>query len=410
MAALDNLLQLFAQRDMRRAVAGQMASAPGTAPRASAPAPAASAGGGGRGPSFPVGRMPIAPGQPGGLESGVENALTPKSAGQAAIGAAGQALLGSTPGTESFANALGAARGAVAQFQEAERLQAIEDNRNEILSFYGGKDDIESLQRLAVGLTSLGDEQSLSMAQQLVGIIRTKGGDTPGQIRKGRPVGEDGSPVPGSVEQYYWTSPGQAPVATGIAVEEGGDPDKINAFMTSNNSYKQRLVQFESKHRILSDALNVGDQALSRNKIAQNVIFSAVISAAQASAGATPSSGLEYSIAGMTVPERVIREARSWLDKDNAADPRVVREALGYLSMAHKSLGGLMEDWHKRQELDADLAKIDRKYVAAPAYGPTAKYWSLDAGDEPVKPITDRVYTQPVPQGGTRRSNIPRRP
>jgi hypothetical protein len=277
---------------------------------------------------------------------------------------------------------------------------------------YDGKDDIDSLQKLAIGLTSLGDEQSLQQAQQLVAVIRTKGGDTPGQIRKGRPVGDDGQPVPGSVEQYYWTSPGQQPVPTGIAVGENDDPDKINAFLTSNNAYKMRLVGPESKHLLITNALNLGDQALGRNKIAQNVVFSAVLSAAQPSMASTTSAGLEYSIGGMTVPERIIREARSWLDKDNAADPRVVREALGYLSLAHKSLGTLMEQWYERQLLDADLSNVHRKHVARPAtLGGNVKLWSLDPGaDVSTPPDLDRVYDpiQPTDQSG-RVSNIPRR-
>ncbi len=148
MAPLDNLLQLFAQKNMRMAVAGQAAGSPEAA-RPRAPAPS------------------------------VLGILGPQmDERKQAAQAFGQGLLEATPGTEGLGKALGGARDAIAGVQMAkaqaqiERQQmalkaALDAKRDAVLNQYVGKDDLASIQGLSHSLANLGDPQSLEMVKQL---------------------------------------------------------------------------------------------------------------------------------------------------------------------------------------------------------------------------------------------------
>jgi hypothetical protein len=191
MAVLDNLLQLFAQRDMRKAVAGQRSGAEAMQPQA---------------PQAPQGLMSILGPQ-----------ADPRRA--AAVGA-GQGLLANTPGTEGLAGAIGGARDAVAEVMAARRQAALEAQamalraqqdaaRNSVLQKYIGKDDLDSVRGLSFELTGLGDDRSLKMAEHLKPLLESL------------KIDKDKATVEG--DSAYKTA------LTEFAVEKTGGPADIHA-------------------------------------------------------------------------------------------------------------------------------------------------------------------------------------
>lgn len=251
MAPLDNLLQLFAQKNMRQSLsgitpAGQAAGTPGAA-RPRAPGPS------------------------------IMSILGPQmDERREAATAFGTGLLENTPGTQGLGAAIGGATNAIAgvraakaqaQLEQQAMMQkaALDARREEVLSRYVGKDDLASIQGLSHDLVGLGDPQSLDMVKQLEPLLQSL------------KVDKDKATVEG--DSAYKTA------LTEFAVESTGGPADIHALKLSP-----------------ADAMRVNQRADMIRKMgtsSTNVSLN----------GPTPEKQLGPAVAGALVAERTAAEA-----------------------------------------------------------------------------------------------------